>query len=308
MQDYNLDNIFMYGAWAKDIVRWWPGYYCHFDDVTHQETPENLYRYVQANCLYNYNQSNTKDYEFTANRARQNAKKSKFPLPIFLGILGLGLILFIALLIHNKSDFSIRSVILSIFGILIILGLPFGISMLIRGAIIRDNKSFKQVARAVSSEVYVTKNEIIVFVNGQDYPNYSQKLNMVGQFMPYEKLQYIRNNNVTDLLELEKIEREYNSSLDKPFLFNQAFVIRSVDDIEVNTKDNIINITCACDIYLHARPPIGIRTYSNDVPADHVILSKYFRYVHGFRTKVTVSVPYIKDIYFMDSLNKMKGI
>jgi hypothetical protein len=87
------------------------------------------------------------------------------------------------------------------------IGLPFGIGMLIRGAIIRDSASYKATARAVSSEIYVTNNEIIVFVNGQAYPTYNKKLNMIGQYIPFGHWQYLQTHTINSLAELGEIEK-----------------------------------------------------------------------------------------------------
>ena len=305
MQDWYLDNVFMYGTYAKDIKRFYPGFYCNFNDITYQDTPEKLYRYANENCIYKFNQNITQDYNITADKARKLAKRAKFPLPLFLSIISVLFLLSIVFTIIK--DIEIGKAFLLFFGMIIMIGLPFGIGMLIRGAIIRDSASYKATARAVSSEIYVTNNEIIVFVNGQDYPTYNKKINMIGQYIPFGHWQYLQTHTINSLAELGEIEKNYNKSLDKPLLFNQAFIIRTIHAIETDKNNHVMNIIADCDIYTNVLPPIGTRHYSTDVPADHVILSAFYRYVFGFRENVKVSVPYINDLFFTETLIKLKG-
>ncbi len=295
MNEHYLDNIYMYGAQAKDIFLAYPYFQSNYDDITHNDYPENLYAYLKNNSLYEIPAGATPEHGRIRETVRKRAKSSKFPLLIYLSVLVvLEALTMIALIVKGKAE--IKNMFLVGFGILILVGLPLGITLLLIGASKRDKNLYKDMERALSSDIFFLKEGMAVLVHGYDYPDYNKVHDPVGQFMPIDKF----NAKLADdrSFNIYKYESGYDARYDRVFPFNQAFLLKNIKNREHDTQNGLLYITADCYIYSLIRPVIGYAHMATDTPSRRAIFSKYFNYVSGYRSDVRIVLPDIRNPYF----------
>lgn len=298
MNGHYLDNIYMYGSQAKDIFLLYPHFQSNYEDITHKDYPENLYAYLKNSSLFEIPMYSTPEQSQIRERLKKRAKSSKFPLLIYLSIvISLMLLMVTAIIIKGNSSF--KDIFFASFGVLILIGLPLGITLLLIGASKRDKVDFKDLERAISSDIYVmNNNDIAVLVHGYDYPEFSKIYDPVGQFMPIDKF----NAKLADVnnLNIYKYETGYDARNDRRFPFSQVFLLKNIKNIE---HDNgLLYITADCHIYALIKPIIGTSHLATDTPSRSAVFSKYYNYAYGYRNDVRIVLPDVKNPYFTQYL------
>ncbi len=292
--DYYLDNIFMYGKQASDILRTYCIIPARLRDITHQDYPENIMNYISTNCRTFY-AANSNGY--LKKRLVQTAKKSKFPLWLFL-LLVLAGYLIIHFLAYISNGFITDGILIELcllFGSCLVIGIPLGIVLLVRGAVIRDSYEYKYMQRAYSSDVYLLDNQIAVVTHAYDYPNYEKRINPIGQFMTKDVLNsfyaFWSQPGFKTVNEMLQFEKYYDDKKDREFPFNQCFVIDRIYNCQ--QYEGYKKVIADCHIYTVSRRPVGnyLRYDTNDNRYNRTLITKFHFYYYDYKTRINVLIP-----------------
>lgn len=285
MDNYYLDNIYMYGAQASDIVLSYESINGVFEDVTYRDSPENLMDYIFGNTKAVYNRSNCSAYKMVFDYLKNHSEKSKFPLVKWL--ISLAVVYSISLglmIIKSGTDNILKYAGISFVITIMFYGPHSGLFLLIRGAIKRDQKYYRDCQRAFATDVYVLNNQIAVLTHAYDYPTYERVINPVGNFIPQELIGL--NENVES-------KAVYSRYPEKEFPFNQLFLINKVNNIERN--NGLMRLSVDGTVYTIYKKVIGYRHYN---VKRYVQLSKWLVYGMKQSSDMFVVLPDIKELDF----------
>ena len=239
LNNYYVDNIYMYGKQASDIGHVYKNIDGIFNDITHDDYPENLMNYIYSNSSRMVNKDNSAYYEPILGKLRSISQKSKFPLVKWLISVAVVFAVFMILIIaRNGMDDMGKTVLFTLLGVFIIYGIPSGIIFLLVGAVKRDDKSYRDYQRAAATDIYFMQNQIAVVTHGYDYPDYREVINPVGRYIPKETMFANINHESLSL---------YRQTPEVQFPFNQVFLIDSINSVE--KTDGLMRLSVRGTVY-----------------------------------------------------------
>lgn len=284
MNDFYLDDIYMYGTAARDIN--YLSIQKAFPETSSKDTPANIYGKILANSAHEYSSSPA-----IQKKVRKLAKRAKFPLKFFLAAIITLATLFIVLGVINHKELTAVNILLWVFGAAILAIWP-AIIMLIYGATIRDKESFINLERAHSSDVHILKDgSLAIIKHCYDYPKYDTVINPKGQLMPISAgFVFDYSSPVTE--ESQSIEDSYQSDGDIEIPFSQAFIVHKIHEAKLE-KDLII-LSADCEIYSIIHPSYGTMTL--DDGTTNGCYSKWLTCHHGKQESVRLVLPAIDEL------------
>ena len=285
MDDYYLDDIYMYGAAAKDIP--YMKIQKAFPEITDKSQPTDIYNHILSDTKEKIS-TERPEYQTVHKKLTKLSHKAKFPIALFLLSIAALSAIFIIIAIARKASINFGTI-LAVVGGSALLAIWPAIFRLIYGASIRDRASFKDLERAYSSDLHVlSSGGLAIIKHCYNYPNYDTIINPKGQLIPLSAgFSFDYEQPVRD--EIKQIENSYIPSNDSELPFSQAFIIKQIHDTKI--EDDLLILTADCEIYSIIHPAIG--TIMLDDGSTNEYSSHWYSCHHGAKNSVRLVLPAI---------------